>query len=73
MGFTWLEDKRIAGFDPSGSICVPDNTLARDHMKKFPLRTMGMVRPIDLVWRYPANLDIERVPLVQIHRLRFTP
>ena len=67
MGFTWLEDERIAGFDPSGSICVPDITLARDHMKKFPLRAVGMVRPIDLVWRYSANLDIKRVPLVQIH------
>lgn len=73
MGFFRFEDEGIPRFNRSHSLLMPDNARPRDHMVKFPLRTMAMVRPVDLAWRYPANLDIEWVPLIKIHRLRFTP
>jgi hypothetical protein len=32
-----------------------------------------MIGAVALAWRYAANLNIERMPLVQVHGQRLTP
>ena len=72
VGFTRLEKEGIAGFNFGRSILVPNSSGTRNHMIKLPLRTVRMIRALDLSGRDPANFDVERVSLFEVGREWFT-
>ena len=69
MRFAGRENKRVASFNRRCSILVPDNTLARNDVVKFPLRAVQMIGVRTFSWRDAADLDIKWVPLFQVRRL----
>src|SRR4029077_5498603 len=73
QGLVWPEYKCVASFDRSRPFRVSKNALARNHLVKLPLSAMRMIGPGAVAWRYTANLNIERMPLVQVSGQRLTP
>src|ERR1700722_15986512 len=69
MRFAWLKNKRVAGFNRSRSVFVTNDACARNHMIKFPLRAVRMIRIRSFASRNAANFNIEWMPLLQIRRL----
>ena len=59
-----LENKRIARFDRCSSILMADAAVAGNHMIKFPLRAMGVVRTRRFARRNAGYFHIKWMPLV---------
>jgi len=68
-----FEQKRVAGFDGRRPALVANQPAAGDHMVELPLRAVRMKRERDRVGSDARDLHVERMPLVQIHRIALAP
>src|SRR5262245_8047397 len=64
--FTGFKQERVAGYNRSGTVRVPHGASSGNHMVKFPLRAVEMIRVRGFTGGNPNNLDIERMALEQI-------
>ena len=65
-----FENEGVARFNRRRPRLMPDDAPAGNHMVKFPLRAVRMIRTGRLPQREAANLDIKRMPLHQVRGLR---
>ena len=73
MGFARLEQKGVAGGDGRFAVFVAHKTTSPGHMIEFPLGAVGMEGAEFLAGRNLGDLDIERMPFIEIGGIWLTP
>ena len=66
MCFAGREDKGIAWLNGGGAVIIANKTRSGDDVVEFPLGTMNMEGVVALPRRNGVDLDVERVPVLEL-------